>query len=86
MWTVGHLFGLDVDLGDAVDQVVRGVGDIIAAGELDPIPLQFRATRAPGETEAEGEARAGAEGDTGGAATAAAAGGDASNNNKVDEL
>ena len=85
---MGHLFGLDVDLGDAVDQVVRGVGDIIAAGELEPIPLQFRDTRAPGETE--GEARAGTEGDTGGAATAAAAGGEAinnsTNNNTVDEL
>ena len=27
-WVIGHLFGADVDIGDAVDQVVRGLKDM----------------------------------------------------------
>lgn len=32
-WVIGHLFGADVDIGDAVDQVVRGLKDM-AEGRL----------------------------------------------------
>jgi len=45
-WVIGHLFGADVDIGDAVDQVVRGISDMAGCSDDDDMDSALAAMNA----------------------------------------